>query len=315
MTGSDVAGRVVRRLLIATFAVPIIAGAFQIRAREQQLFTRESGVALMVIITMGVLVAVVLQSARVLRRTDREREALLIRERAATREAEAATLVKSQFLATMSHELRTPLSAVIGYSHLMSEGIGGQLSPQHAQQVDRILLSARHLLSLIDQILTLSRLDAGKEALRARTVDVAELVRETVAMAEPLVFEKRLAFMVDAEPAGQIETDPDKARQILLNLLSNAVKFTEQGEVRLHVTRADGHVAFEVSDTGVGIAPEYQERVFDAFWQVEMSHAREKFGTGLGLSVSRQLARLLGGTLTVRSTPGAGSTFRLELPQ
>ena len=307
ITGNDVAADAVRKLLAATLAVPILTGALWIRGRELDLYSRETGIALLTIVTMAVLIGVVLQSARVLRKTDQAREALL-------HEALSASQIKTNFLATMSHELRTPLNAIIGYTNLMSEGIGGQLTATHADHVDRMKLSARHLLSLIDQVLTLSRLEATKEKITLRPIPVASLVREAVAIAEPLVRAKQLEFVVDMEFTPTIPTDDDKVRQILLNLLTNAVKFTERGEIRLRVLRSEDNVAFEVIDTGIGIAPQHQLRVFDAFWQVDMTNAREHSGAGLGLSVSQQLAQLLGGNITLQSTEGQGSTFRLELP-
>ena len=307
ITGSDVAAHVVRRLLVAALLVPVITGALWISGRELSLYSRETGIALLTIVTIAVLIAVVLQSARVLRSTDRERERSL-------HEAVAANQVKSEFLATMSHELRTPLNAIIGYSELMSEGIGGPLSPLHMNHVDRVKLSARHLLSLIDQILTLSRLEASKEHVVLRPVEIARLVHEAAIIAEPLVHAKHLRFLVEINVRGTVETDADKLRQILLNLLSNAVKFTEQGEIRLSARPVGESVVIEVIDTGVGIANHNHAKIFEAFWQVDMSAARQHFGAGLGLSVSQQLAHLLGGQITVDSTPGQGSCFQLTIP-
>ena len=216
----------------------------------------------------------------------------------------------------MSHELRTPLNAIIGYSGLLGEGVTGMLNAQQQQQVDRIKLSAQHLLSLIDQILGLSRLEAGKDTAELCDVDVPTLLQETVVIAEPLFTNRKLRLVVDAAPPLTLQTDAHRVRQILLNLIGNAVKFSEGGDIRLRVARdaSRGMVRFEVADPGVGIAPEHIERIFEPFWQVEMNTTRRHQGAGLGLSVSRQLARLLKGELTVSSTPGAGSTFALELP-
>jgi signal transduction histidine kinase len=172
-----------------------------------------------------------------------------------------------------------------------------------------------HLLGLIDEVLTFSRLEAGREVVRVEPVHVWRLLDDAALIAEPLAAEKGLAFRVE-HPATDavLETDPMKALQILLNLLSNAVKFTERGEVALAARYEDGAAVVEVRDTGVGIAPEHQERIFEPFWQVEQTHRRTAGGTGLGLSVSRRLARLMGGDVTVESTPGEGSTFRVRLP-
>jgi signal transduction histidine kinase len=231
------------------------------------------------------------------------------------REAEEASRTKSEFLATMSHELRTPLTAIIGYQALLADGITGPVTDAQRQQLRRIKVSATHLLGLIDEVLTFSRIEAAREMPRLERVDAGDVVRRAAEMIEPLAAEKSLALTVTAPPAPLVlHTDASKLRQILVNLLSNAVKFTERGEIALAL-RADGtHAVFEVRDTGVGIAPEHLERIFDPFWQVERQPTRKAGGTGLGLSVTRRLADLLGGDVTVESTPGAGSTFRVRLP-
>jgi signal transduction histidine kinase len=330
LTSRDLASQLVRRLLAVTVVVPVITGWLWLRGREAGLFSREGGITLLTIVSIVVLVAVVLQSGRILRRTDREREALLERERElraaaesarlaaerATREAEAASRVKSEFVATMSHELRTPLNAIIGYAGLMQEGIGGALSPAHSGQVSRIGLSAQHLLTLINDVLSIARLDAEGEDIAQRRADIAEVVRDCAAMTEPLFLEPALRFTVDAPPSLIITTDPDRVRQIVINLLSNAAKFTSEGEVTLRLDHdvARNVVVISVSDTGPGIASEHRERIFEAFWQVDMNTTRRHGGTGLGLSLSRRLAGLLGGELTVSSETGTGSTFTLTLP-
>jgi PAS domain S-box-containing protein len=228
----------------------------------------------------------------------------------------AASETKSAFMAAMSHELRTPLNAVLGYADLLDAQIAGPLTPAQREQLGRIESSARHLLQLIDEILTFSRIEAGQEQVRVERFDLAELARDSAALVQPLAQGKALGFAVDT-PADPVwmESDPGKIRQIVLNLLSNAIKFTDAGEVRMAVS-ADGEaVMVRVSDTGIGIDPEQQERVFDAFWQVEQSSTRRVGGTGLGLSVTRQLARMLGGEVDLRSDPGRGSAFTVRLPR
>ena len=230
--------------------------------------------------------------------------------------AARANKTKTEFLATMSHELRTPLTAIIGYEELLADGITGPVTEAQLEQLIRIKASAMHLLSLIDELLTFSRFEAGREKAQRESVDVAEVLDEAHTIAWPLAKSKglRLAVTLPRDPQ-TIVTDRSKLRQMLVNLLSNAIKFTEHGEVAL-VAKADGDaLCFEVNDTGIGIAREDIERIFDPFWQVEQTHSRRAGGTGLGLSVTRALARLLGGDVTVESQPGVGSRFEVRLPR
>jgi len=234
----------------------------------------------------------------------------------ARRVAEDANRAKSDFLAMMSHELRTPLAAIIGFGDLLYEGISGPLGELPRSQVGRIRQGARHLLALIEDILSYSRIEAGKQEVTTEAVNAGDLARELTAVIEPLATKKGLALRVSVpEVRVTITTDARKLRQILLNLLGNAVKFTEQGEVVLTVEHdADGGVAFRVRDTGGGIAPAHLERIFQPFEQVDTSLANRHQGTGLGLGLSRKLAHLLGGELSVESELGVGSTFTLLLP-
>ncbi|HLL82428.1 MAG TPA: ATP-binding protein [Longimicrobium sp.] len=230
------------------------------------------------------------------------------------REALAANQAKADFLATMSHELRTPLNAVLGYAELLLMGIPVPVAPESQEHVHRIRRATRHLISIIEEILVFSRMEAGRETLALAPVELAELVREVAAIAEPLAGDKRIRFRTCEPPEGEVVTDGRKLRQILINLLGNAVKFTDRGEVSFLVEREPGEVRFRVADTGVGIAPEYLEQIWEPFRQVQDPMTRTAGGTGLGLSVSRHLARLLGAELTVKSVPGEGSAFTLRLP-
>jgi signal transduction histidine kinase len=230
--------------------------------------------------------------------------------------AEASDRSKATFLATMSHELRTPLAAVIGYAELLADEISGPLTSLQRTQIARISASARHLLALIEEILTFARLDAGPERLAVELVHVPTLIREATALIEPSALTRGLALHVELPDSGPVvTTDPRRVRQVLLNLLGNAVRYTDSGTIAVTACATpDGGVSVSVADTGIGIAPENVERIFTPFTQLDQTFTRRAGGTGLGLSVARRLTHLLGGTLTVDSTVGVGSTFTLRLP-
>jgi signal transduction histidine kinase len=234
--------------------------------------------------------------------TERERLAEQLRQ---------ATSAKERFFAQMSHELRTPINAILGYSGLIVEGIAGEVPAKAAEMVGRINRSGRHLLELVNDVLDISRLEAGKVRIECREFDLVELARDTVLSVEPQARAKGLVVRVEAPASCTVYSDPARVRQIVLNLASNAVKFTERGEVSLTVAPHEGdRVAVRVTDTGPGIGAADQEHVFAEFVQV----GNRSDGTGLGLAISRRLADLLGGSLTLTSEVGRGSTFELTLP-
>jgi signal transduction histidine kinase len=263
------------------------------------------------------------------RKRAEERASQLEEERLARVEAETANRTKSEFLAMMSHELRTPLNAVIGYAEILELGIPGALTEEQRTHVSRILTSARHLLGLVNEVLDLARIDAGRLAVDRAVARADIAIEGAVAVVQPMAEARGVSVAVDgAGSAGAIyEGDESRVRQILVNLLGNAVKFTDPGgrvivrsgvaqqpapEARLRGVGPWVHVTVE--DTGVGIPSDRLAVIFDPFVQVDASHTRPKGGSGLGLTISRRLARLMKGDLSVSSEVGQGSAFTLWLP-
>jgi signal transduction histidine kinase len=230
--------------------------------------------------------------------------------------AEDANRVKSQFLATMSHELRTPLNAIGGYVDLFDLGLRGPLTDEQRADLSRIKLNARILLRLIDDVLDFAKLESGRLEYRITDIQVDDVLWNLEAFIAPTLRQKGLTYHF--EPCGTeavARADRDKVQQIALNLLSNATKFTDHGRVDVRCVAGDDVLDIEVTDTGRGIAPEMLETVFEPFVQEHADLTRTAQGTGLGLAISRQLARGMGGDVTVDSALGRGSTFTLRLPR
>jgi len=252
----------------------------------------------------------------------REATAELVRQNELLRrqalQLEQASALKSQFLANMSHEFRTPLNAILGYTSMLLQGISGDLPPAQRKSLARIDSSAHHLLALINDILDISRIEAGKMPIHVGKFAITDLISEIVAEVEPIVSRTRLTLMREID-AGLplVETDRAKVKQVVINLLTNALKFTPEGWVKVTADHeeASDRVVIAVSDTGIGITEEDQARIFEDFTQADSSSTRAYGGAGLGLSISKRLVTMLGGQLTLTSKTGTGSTFTLFMPR
>jgi len=294
-----------RALLVVPLLRPDrIVGALVVRRREPGTFAAGTVDLLQTFADQSVLA---IQNARLFREIEEK-----------SRQLALASEHKSQFLANMSHELRTPLNAIIGLTEMMSTNAARFGTEKAVEPLRRVNRAGMHLLGLINQVLDLSKIEAGKLELAPESVTLAPLIDEVIGTARQLAEQNNNRLVVEAEDdLGSLTVDPMRLRQILLNLLSNACKFTKQGAVTLRVRKVlDGRpfVEFAVADTGIGMTPEQQAKLFEDFTQADSSTARQFGGTGLGLAITRRLARMMGGDVTVASEPGKGSVFTVRLP-
>jgi signal transduction histidine kinase len=292
------------RLVVPLLVLDRIVGALVVRRKSPGEFSQGT---IDLLQTFAAQSALAIQNARLFSEIQEK-----------SREVELASEHKSQFVSSMSHELRTPLNAIIGLTEMMvshAARFGTEKAQEPLQRVNR---AGTHLLGLINQVLDLSKIEAGKLELSPETVPVAPLIDEVIGTAKQLAEQNQNRLLVEAQNnLGLLTVDPMRLRQILLNLLSNACKFTKQGEVSLRARKlSDGGnwIEFAVIDTGIGMTPEQQAKVFEEFVQADASTAKRFGGTGLGLSITRKLAQMMGGDVTVASAPGKGSVFTVRLP-
>jgi signal transduction histidine kinase len=230
--------------------------------------------------------------------------------------AESADRLKSAFLATMSHELRTPLNSIIGFTGILMQELGGPLNQEQKKQMGMVRHSAGHLLELINDVLDLSKIEAGQLQVDHEATDLMAVAAKVVQMVQPLVQKKGLELRCELpERLEPVISDRRRVEQILMNLLSNAIKFTETGAIQVRMASVDATIRIQVTDTGIGIAPEDLNRLFRPFSQIDTGLSRKYVGTGLGLSICKRLTELLGGRISVESVLGRGSTFTVLLPR
>jgi PAS domain S-box-containing protein len=243
-----------------------------------------------------------------------ERDSLLLRERVARAEAETANQAKTDFLSIVSHELRTPLNAIVNFSDLLLDGEAGELTELQRKHLDRIRGNGGELQRMVEDVLGYTRLDSGASGVQLERVDLCAVADEVAREFAGPLGRRGVQLEVLREEGATAETDPRRCRELLRAVLSNAAKFTEAGRVEVAVRREVGWVAVSVTDTGIGIDESHMEKIWDPFWQAEHPLIRRAGGSGLGLSIARRLAGILGGDIHVASTPGDGSTFTVRLP-
>jgi signal transduction histidine kinase len=292
------------RLVVPLVGADRVVGALVIRRKQPGKFPTSTVELLQTFAAQSVLA---IQNARLFSEIEEK-----------SRQLTEASEHKSQFVASMSHELRTPLNAIIGLTDMLVTNAARFGTEKAQEPLQRVNRAGTHLLGLINQVLDLSKIEAGKLELNPQTVQLAPLINDVIGTAGQLAEQNKNRLVVDAqENLGALIVDPMRLRQILLNLLSNACKFTKEGEVKLaarKVSNGSNFVEFAVSDTGIGMTAEQQAKLFEEFTQADAATAQRFGGTGLGLAITRKLARMMGGDVTVTSEPGKGSVFTVRLP-
>ncbi|HKO08046.1 MAG TPA: GAF domain-containing protein [Alphaproteobacteria bacterium] len=307
MPANEMRDLLIRAGFHSTVVVPLvygerILGGFTLQRRTEKPFPAN---VLSLLQTLANQSAMAIQNARLFREIQEQ-----------SRQIEIASQHKSQFLANMSHELRTPLNAILGYTEMMADGLYGELGEKAKGVLERVQANGRHLLGLINDVLDLSKIEAGQLKLSIEDYSLPAVVQQVVSATESLARNKSLALtatIADAMPAGR--GDERRLTQVLLNLVGNAIKFTDKGSVAIRAVAENGQFEIAVADTGPGIKPEDRARIFEEFQQVDDTNTRKKGGTGLGLAISRRIVEMHGGRIEVDSTLGQGSTFRVIIPQ
>jgi signal transduction histidine kinase len=278
-----------------------LIGGLVVRRRAAGQFDKETVDLLQNFATQS---ALAIQNARLFREIEKKGQELAI-----------ASKHKSEFLANMSHELRTPLNAILGYTELILDKIYGSVPEQIQEVLERVEQNGRHLLGLINDVLDLSKIEAGQLTLSLNEYSMKEVVQTVVTAVESLAAEKNLQLKVKVSPEVDYgKGDEQRISQVLMNLVGNAIKFTEKGEVEVEATASKDTFVVSVSDTGPGLSEGDQQKIFEEFHQVDASSTRKKGGTGLGLSIAKRIVEMHGGRIWVESTLGKGSTFSFTLP-
>ena len=290
----------------SVLAVPLLRensliGAITIHRRDVRPFT-EKQIALLKTFADQAVIAI--ENVRLFQELEKKNEQL-----------ETANRHKSQFLANVSHELRTPLNSIIGFTRIVLRRSEGKIEALQKENLQKVLISSDHLLSLINELLDLAKIEAGRMEVFAETFKLDEILRVATTTVEPLLRNGNVKLVTEiASDIPPLKTDRDKLKQSMLNLLSNAVKFTERGEIKVAAWRDNGNVKLTVSDTGIGMTQEALRYIFDEFRQADMSSTRRYGGTGLGLAIVKKFINLMGGEIVVESEAGRGSKFTITLP-